>query len=114
MIDLTKPVEVAQGLWWVGSETTHQHLQCNPYLFIKDGLGILFDPGSVLDAQVVLEKTKSLLPLSNLKAIVCSHQDPDLCSAIPFFENAGFKGRYAVMSGRLCSSSTTAFEVLSI
>lgn len=92
MIDLTKPVEVAQGLWWVGSETTHQHLQCNPYLFIKDGLGILFDPGSVLDAQVVLEKTKSLLPLSNLKAIVCSHQDPDLCSAIPFFENAGFKG----------------------
>lgn len=92
MIDLTKPVEVAQGLWWVGSENTHHNLQCNPYLFIKDGLGILFDPGSVLDGQVVLEKTTSLLPLSNLKAIVCSHQDPDLCAAIPLFEKAGFKG----------------------
>jgi len=92
MIDYTKPVEVAQGLWWVGSQTTNQHLQCNPFLFIKDGQGMLFDPGSVLDAQVVLEKTRSLLPLSNLKAIVCSHQDPDLCAAIPFFEKAGFKG----------------------
>ncbi|MEA4859695.1 MAG: MBL fold metallo-hydrolase, partial [Sphaerochaeta sp.] len=92
MIDLTKPVEVAQGLWWVGSQRPHNRLQCNPYLFIKDGLGILFDPGSVLDGQVVLEKTTSLLPLSNLKAIVCSHQDPDLCAAIPLFEKAGFKG----------------------
>jgi len=92
MNDLTKPVQVAEGLWWVGSESAHQNLHCNPFLYIKDGLGILFDPGSALDGQIVLEKTKSLLPLSNLKAIVCSHQDPDLCMAIPLFEKAGFKG----------------------
>lgn len=92
MNDLTKPVQVAEDLWWVGSEGIHQSLQCNPFLYIKDGLGILFDPGSTLDGHIVLEKTKSLLPLSNLKAIVCSHQDPDLCSAIPLFEEAGFKG----------------------
>ena len=43
MIDLTKPVLIAQDLWWVGSEGTYENLQCNPYLLIKDGSGILFD-----------------------------------------------------------------------
>jgi len=92
MIDLSKPVQLAEGLWWVGSERTYENLQCNPYLLIKDGKGILFDPGSALDGKEVLAKTMSLLPLDHLEAIVLSHQDPDLCYAVSFFEDAGFRG----------------------
>ncbi len=92
MIDLTKPVQLAEGLWWVGSESTYEHLQCNPYLLIKDGKGILFDPGSALDGREVLAKTLSLIPMDRLEAIVLSHQDPDLCYAVSFFEEAGFGG----------------------
>lgn len=92
MNDLTKPIEVAEGLWWVGSVDTHQNLQCNPFLFIKGGRGILFDPGSALDGRIVLEKVQSLLPIECLEAIVLSHQDPDLCVAVSYFEKAGFRG----------------------
>nr|WP_321297028.1 response regulator [uncultured Sphaerochaeta sp.] len=92
MIDLTKPVQLAEGLWWVGSENTYENLQCNPYLLIKDGKGILFDPGSALDGKEVLAKTLSLLSMDRLEAIVLSHQDPDLCYAVSYFEEAGFGG----------------------
>ncbi len=92
MIDLSIPVAIADNLYWVGSEKTHKYLQCNPYLYIEGETGVLFDPGSALDGEIVIEKVKSLIPLSQLEAIVCSHQDPDLCMALPLFEKAGFKG----------------------
>lgn len=92
MIDLSKPVLIAQDLWWVGSEKTHENLQCNSYLLIKEGRGILFDPGSALDGKDVLKKTLSLISMDKLEAIVLSHQDPDLCYAVSFFEEAGFQG----------------------
>lgn len=92
MIDLSKPVQIAQDLWWVGSESTHEHLQCNPYLYIHGNSAILFDPGSILDGKTVLEKVQSLISIDRIEAIVLSHQDPDLCMAIPFFEKAGFTG----------------------
>ncbi|MGE0073946.1 MAG: MBL fold metallo-hydrolase [Sphaerochaetaceae bacterium] len=91
-MDLSKPIPVTEGLWWVGSGGTHNNLQCNPYLLIQGGSAILFDPGSVLDFDTVAEKVSSLVPISELEAIVCSHQDPDLCSALPLFEKAGFAG----------------------
>ena len=86
------PVLIKEGLWWVGDGANASKLQCNPYLLVDGGSAILFDPGSVLDAHVVLEHVKSIVPLKKLEAIVLSHQDPDLCSAIPYFEKNGFKG----------------------
>ncbi len=92
MIDLSKPVEVANNIWWVGSKDSESNYHCNPYLLIEGDTGVLFDPGSALDGELVLKKVLSLLPIEKLEAIVCSHQDPDLCMAIPIFENAGFNG----------------------
>lgn len=91
-MDFPQPVEVAEGLWWVGSGITTAGLQCNSYLLIQGGNAVVFDPGSVIDADIVMDKVASLVPLEQLDAIVCSHQDPDLCSAIPLFEKHGFKG----------------------
>lgn len=93
-MDITQPIPVADGLWWVGTQQTDQTLQCNPYLMLHGGSAILFDPGSVLDFAVVSEKVSSLIPIGKLDAIVCSHQDPDLCSSLPLFEKAGFTGPY--------------------
>ena len=94
MMDMTQPVKVAEDLWWVGSDLIERNLQCNPFLLLQDDDAILFDPGSVLDFDIVLEKVRSLVPLEKLDAIVCSHQDPDLCSSLPLFEKAGYKGPY--------------------
>lgn len=91
-MDLSEPIKIAEGLWWVGSGTPQKTLRCNSYLYLGNGSALLFDPGSVLDFETVHAKVKSLVPISKLDAIVCSHQDPDLCSSLPLFERSGFNG----------------------
>jgi diguanylate cyclase (GGDEF)-like protein len=91
-MDISGPVSIAEGLWWVGDDLCSAELHCNPYLLLERGSAILFEPGSTLDAEVVMAKVKMLIPLEKLEAIVVSHQDPDLCSAIPIFEKHGFSG----------------------
>ena len=91
-MDISGPVLIKEGLWWVGDHTSTLSLRCNPYLLMDGGSVILFEPGSVLDAAVVMEKIKKLVPIEKIGAIVVSHQDPDLCSAIPIFEKNGFSG----------------------
>ncbi len=93
-MDVSQPVLLADGFWWVGAQLVEKNLQCNPYLLIQGGSSILFDAGSVLDFEVVSKQVQSLIDIDKLDAIVCSHQDPDLCSALPLFEEAGFKGVY--------------------
>lgn len=87
-----KPVELCEGLWWVGSGQSDSPLYCNPYLYCSKGSTILFDPGSVLDADDVVRQVESIVPIESIDAIVASHQDPDLCASIPLFEAKGFKG----------------------
>lgn len=94
MTDVSKPVLLADGLWWVGSGHIERNLQCNPYLLKQGKSVILFDPGSRLDFETVLQKVKTLTPVDRIDAIVCSHQDPDLCGSLPLFEGAGFRGVY--------------------
>ncbi|AEV28234.1 diguanylate cyclase (GGDEF) domain-containing protein [Sphaerochaeta pleomorpha str. Grapes] len=91
-MDISGPVSIAEGLWWVGDDLCSAELHCNPYLLLDKGSAVLFDPGSVLDVEIVMAKVKMLIPLEKLEAIVVSHQDPDLCSAIPMLEQNGFSG----------------------
>lgn len=94
-VDTSKPVEIAPGVFWVGVAEHPLGLQCNPYLLIDGDEAIVMDPGSVLDFEYVLAQIRRLISLKQLKYIVLSHQDPDLCSSTPLFEKAGFRGRIA-------------------
>lgn len=88
-------VEIAPGVYWLGSRDQSSDLQCNPYLVVDGDEGILIDPGSVLDFQEVAANLSSVIPLSKIRNIVLHHQDPDLVSSVPLFEKAGFQGRLA-------------------
>ena len=47
-IDLTKPVEIAENVFWVGAYIKDDIFQCHPYL-IRDGKeSVLIDPGSLI------------------------------------------------------------------
>ncbi len=97
MEDLDKPIEIAPQTYWVGSNQENQGLGCNPYLLVDhDGQGVLFDPGSKLDYAAVSQKVREILPLEDISTIILSHQDPDLASAVPLFEEAGFQGQIAL------------------
>lgn len=88
-------VEIVSGSYWVGVYNKKEGLHCNPYLIVDGDEAILIDPGSVLDYEHVLENVTKIIPLEKISYIVLNHQDPDLCSAVPLFEKAGFVGQIA-------------------
>ena len=46
MLSLTKsPIELGEGIYWVGSASEIDHLNCNPYLIVDGTEGVLIDPG---------------------------------------------------------------------
>jgi len=79
------------GFFWVGNSLLTENLICNPYLLVEGGEGILFDPGSTLDAKDVMAAVASILPLDKIRYVVLHHQDPDLAAALPYMEAAGMK-----------------------
>lgn len=81
-----KSNQIAEGIFWVGSSEIQSDLRCNPYLLLDSDEAVLFEPGSVLDFEYVLDNIKKIVPLEKIKYIVLGHQDPDLCSSIPLFE----------------------------
>jgi flavorubredoxin len=85
-------IEIANSIFWVGSEMS-DGLQCNPYLILDDQEAVLIDPGSVLDFDAVYNNIVSLTGLENIKYVVLSHQDPDLCASMPLFERRGLKAK---------------------
>lgn len=95
MTNLHNSVEIAECIYWVGECSNNGSLQCNPYLLIDGEDGIIVDPGSVLDFDTVYNKITELIPIEKIKYIVLSHQDPDLCSSIPLFEERGLKAKIA-------------------
>lgn len=86
-----KNIEIADGVFWLGLHDKSTSLQCNTYLLVDQGEAILFDPGSVLDFQYIFDHIKQFIPIEKIKYVVLHHQDPDFCSSVPLFENAGAK-----------------------
>lgn len=85
-LDLTKPIEIAENIFWVGSYIKDDIFQCHPYL-IRDGKeSVLIDPGSLITFEETIRKIKYLVDLENIKYIICHHQDPDLAASLPEIE----------------------------
>lgn len=85
----TSPVQVADGVYWVGKRPPKQIFYANPYLVYETKPGtnerfsLLIDPGSGSDFAIVRAKCESVMgSLSDLDAVFINHQDPDVCSSI--------------------------------
>lgn len=96
--DLSSPVAIAENTYWVGVADHSLGPQCNPSLILDDH-AVLIDPGSVLDFEYVLAQVTQLIPVEHSSTIALSHQDPDLCSSVTLFEEAGFTGHIAREDG---------------
>ncbi len=87
------PVEIAKGIYWVGSGDHSAGMNCNPYLLVDGEEAVLIDPGSVLDFQAVRESVSSIVDPRKIKNIILHHPDPDLASSLPLLESAGVSAR---------------------
>jgi flavorubredoxin len=83
-----RPIEVAEGVFWVGFHDPQAGLHCNPYVIIDGEEAVVIDGGSRPDFATVMLKIlqTGILP-QQIKALIYQHYDPDLCGSIPNFED---------------------------
>lgn len=85
-LDLSKPVQIADNIYWVGVFLTGDPFQCHPYFIENGNQSILIDPGSMIQKDQIIEKIQMVCTLEDVKYIILHHQDPDLCAAVPYLE----------------------------
>jgi flavorubredoxin len=86
-IDYENPIEVADGVFWVGFYDQQSGLHCNPYLIIDNDEALVIDGGSRPDFPTVMMKIlQTGIAPDQIRALLYQHYDPDLCGSIPNFE----------------------------
>jgi flavorubredoxin len=86
-IDYEGPVEITEGIYWVGFYDPRTGLHCNPYLIIDNDEALVIDGGSRPDfATVMMKILQTGIVPHQIKALLFQHYDPDLCGSIPNFE----------------------------
>ena len=86
-IDYTRPVTIADGIYWVGYTDTCRGLTDNPYLIIDGDEGILIDGGSRPDFPSVMMKIMQTgLDPRHISTLIYQHYDPDLCGSVTNLE----------------------------
>ena len=86
-IDYKKTVQISEHVYWVGTYDPQDKFQCNAYLILCDGKGIIVDSGSSLFLESLLGKVTQLVSLDNIVSLVAQHQDPDVCGNIFSLKN---------------------------
>jgi len=81
-----RPIQVAEGIHWVGFRDQKSNLTCNPYLVVQDDQAILIDSGSRADfAGVMMKILQTGVDPQNVIGLIYQHYDPDLCGSMSNF-----------------------------
>jgi len=92
------PIELAEGVWWVGARLADDTFQCHAY-FIDNGLNsVLIDPGSPLTIESTLAKIASIADPESIKYLVVHHSDPDIAAALPYLSDALMRSDVVVVT----------------
>ncbi len=100
-LDITKPIEIAEDIYWVGYNIPDDPFQCHVYLIKNGNESVLIDPGSKITYEVTRKKIMQITDLNNIKYFICHHQDPDIVSCMQdIFDEIGTKDKYIVTHWR--------------
>lgn len=99
--DYFQPMEIAEGVYWVGFADPKAGLHCNPYLIVDGDEAVLIDSGSRDEfSTVMLKILRTGIDPSKIKRLIYQHFDPDLCGNIPQFEAIINDGSLKIISHR--------------
>lgn len=84
---LTHPIEVAQGIYWIGALDAKYQINTNPYMIVDGEEAIILDGGSRPDFSTVMLKILQVgVKPQQISELIYHHYDPDLCGSLPHFE----------------------------
>ena len=93
-VDFSKAVPLFQDsqhqVYWVGTHTGGEEIECNTYLLVDGGEGFLLEPGGYDRFVPVLGKVTQVVSISAITHLLFSHQDPDICASLPHWMRANF------------------------
>ncbi|MBF0463212.1 MAG: diguanylate cyclase [Magnetococcales bacterium] len=81
--DREHPIAIGENIWWVGSPLQDDSFQCHTYLIENGHDSILIDPGSMITFASMVRKVEEVIPLAQIRWIICQHQDPDITACLP-------------------------------
>lgn len=114
-IDYETPVEIAEGIYWVGFHDVHSGLHCNPYLIIDDEEALVIDGGSRPDfATVMMKILQTGVDPNQIKALLYQHYDPDLCGSVHNFEDIIENSSLKIISDELSLMFIRHYSVSSL
>ncbi|AEA33262.1 MBL fold metallo-hydrolase [Hippea maritima] len=100
-MNLNEPVEIAEGIFWVGAVIPQDQFQCHVYLIRNGDESILIDPGSRITYDITKKKIEQLVKLKDIKYLICHHQDPDIIGCIDqLIKDTGKAERYIITHWR--------------
>ncbi len=97
-IDFTKPLKLADRIWWVGHYIEGDAFQCHSYLIENGRNSILFDPGSRLTFKQTFAKIEEIVPFSHIRYFVVHHQDPDITGALDIIDQLNCRDDAVILS----------------
>jgi len=83
-----QPVKISKHVYWIGTHDASDTFQCNAYMIVFNGKGIIIDPGSILYFDSLLEKVTGILKLKDITHVIIQHQDPDVGGNIALLAEA--------------------------
>lgn len=86
-LDYFEPIQIAEGVYWVGYLDDRAGLHCNPYLIV-DGDEVVLIDGGARDAfsTVMLKILRLGIDPRQINRLIYHHFDPDLCGNLPHLE----------------------------
>jgi len=77
------PVEISDGIFWVGTDDEGRSFHSLPYLVVNGKNAVLIDGGSRSDFPGVMSKILQVgINPNNITALIYQHYDPDLCGSL--------------------------------
>ncbi len=70
-------------VYWVGTQTGGDEIECNSYLILDGEEGYLLEPGGFDRFGPVFKKICRLISPKSITHLFFSHQDPDICASFP-------------------------------
>lgn len=77
---------ITEGLYAVG-----KNVDCNSYLLMEGGNGILIDPGPVAGFEAVFEDVQQILPLERITHVIVQHQSSVCWASLLLWEQKGLR-----------------------
>lgn len=100
-LDYSLPIQIGEGIYWIGYADDNTGLHCNPYIIIDGDEAVLIDAGSRNDFSTVMMKIlQTGISPNMISRLIYQHYDPDLCGSIPQFENMIENDQLKILSHR--------------